>query len=222
MTDTTITTSIDNPNEIAEKVRPAALSYLEVCSNFVVADDESLAHADAHVKDGMDQKKRIIAFFKPLKDATHKAHKEVVAKEKEAIEPVENGSRLLSKKIIEYKMDLEKKRLALLKRQAEADRKRQEKAAEEMRQQGLSEPEIQEEIPMLPTPPRKEIIVPKTSVRMRKSVEFIGEINALQIPPQYRIVTANEKRIKEDILASNGQIKIPGVRYKITQTPVRG
>ena len=132
----------------------------------VVDEDTRLQAADMRER-ARQFKAAVVARFKEPKEAADKAHKAVVALEKEMYGPAERVITILDRKSSDYLMALERQRRAEEERlrkeaeaKAEAERKRLEKLAEKQMDAGKIEKagetiaraeEIQVEAPVLPT-----------------------------------------------------------------------
>lgn len=69
----------------------------------------------------------ITGFFKPLKDAAFKSHREICDKEKSMLDPLKNAEKLLKKSMGDYAAEVERKRReeeARIKAEAEAEAQR--------------------------------------------------------------------------------------------------
>lgn len=164
-------------------------------------------------------------FWKPMKDAAHKAHAEICSKEKAMLKPLENAEKILKLTMGSYVAEQERKRreaeeAARKAAQEEVERKMREAIALEAAgdQTGadaaIEESEIMDDASSAITVPTTK---PKaTGVSTTKDWEITGmdqrrvpvELNGTVIRP---IDTAAVMRL---IRASKGTIHIPGVSYR--------
>lgn len=93
-------------------------------STLHVVDPASHVDAQHTILSIAAMRKTVTDFFKPMKDAAHKAHKAVCDKENETLKPLEAGSAILVKSIVSYEKACEEKR------KAEEDRLRIEQQAQ--------------------------------------------------------------------------------------------
>jgi len=118
-----------------EEVKEAALTLCESASNVVVSDQTGYEKASIFLKAIKDGRKIIVDFFKPMKDAASKAHKEICKKEREELEPVESAEKQVKSMMITYVNEQEKirriqEKKALDKAEAEAKKEREKLAAQ--------------------------------------------------------------------------------------------
>jgi hypothetical protein len=117
-------TRIDGNNVIQLKTNidtaPMLTDLMEKVKSIQVSDNNTLAEATELQKEITVNKKAIIEQFKPIKEAAHKAHKDITAKEKAYLEPLEAAIMTLSARINTYLAE---------QRRIEAERKRAEEEA---------------------------------------------------------------------------------------------
>lgn len=82
------------------------------------ADEKAVALAVHHLQGVQALKDKIVAFFKPMKEQAHRAHKTICNAEKEHLDPVAAAEVAIKNAILVYKREAE--------RQAEVERKRRE------------------------------------------------------------------------------------------------
>lgn len=123
---------------------PEALTLPQQARAIVIKDQATYNEA-ATLKISFSQwRKKIVDEFAPMKEAAHKAHKAITAKEGEYLAPVTEAEGILKTAIIRYQDEqeairrTEQRRLEEVARQAaEADRQRREAEAAEIRQAEL-------------------------------------------------------------------------------------
>lgn len=119
------------------QLQTEALTTVERASALVVVNNESRAIAAELGRNIAGVYNRVEEWFKPMKSAAQRAHKEICTKENEVLEPLDRAKRYLSSQIGTYDQQQEQVRRAEERRlqeearvqaQAEADRIAQETA----------------------------------------------------------------------------------------------
>lgn len=167
----------------------------------------------------------VVAFFKPMKEAANKAHKEVCDREKTMLAPLKSAEKTLKYTMGKYLDEQERKRRELeeqmrRKAQEEAERKLEEAvAAEESGDRDKSNAAMLDAT-MLDQMSRSsafEIERPKADgVSAGKDWEIV-EIDQIAVPLSVQgvcIRPVDEKAVMRLIRASKGSIQIPGVIYR--------
>lgn len=169
----------------------------------------------------------VTAFFKPMKYAANKAHKEVCDREKTMLNPLKNAEKILKDTMGRYQAEQERKRRELeeqmrRKAQEEADRKLEEAVAAEANGDKAKSDEAMIDAAMLDQMSRSsafEIERPEADgVSVGKDWEIV-EIDQSAVPLSIQgvcIRPVDEKAIMHLIRASKGGIQIPGIVYRET------
>lgn len=193
--------------------------------SFLVRSDEEFEEA---AELGVFIKRKsaeVTEFFKPLKDAAYKAHKEICNKEKEMLTPLVNAEKTIKSGMAEYQQEKERKRKELEEKarreaQEEAERKLQE--AIDLEEAGdiegsnsaFADAQIVNSIGSDITIPAEQVKVKGVSVAKDWEITLI---NDAEVPVGFSGVVLrpiDEKAIMRLIRASKGSINIPGVQYK--------
>ena len=180
----------------------------------VVEDKQQYDVASAWTKACIDLKKKIVAFFEPMKMKAHEAHQTVCDSEKKHLGPVEKAVGVLKKKMTSWYMEEQRKvREQEEKIRQEAIRQQEEarlKEAEELEKNG--EAEKAEEIlaaPILAPVFKPQEIEKPEGVSYRDSWKF--EItDESKIPREYLI--PDEKKIAGIVKAMKEKFDVPGIR----------
>ena len=207
----TVMSVIGNPTAIDENSLKTETVSLEVRADALkVTNDEEYQDA--------------AEFLKTLKDAAHKAHKEVCDREKLMLDPLTKAESVIKKAVGEYLAEQERKRKAAEERarqaaKAEADRLLAEAAALENEGKTEEATAAMEEAEIIDG---ATVAVPVASTAKVKGVssskdwEIVG-INDAKVPVAIAgtvIRPVDNKAIMRLIRASKGTIQIPGVTYK--------
>jgi hypothetical protein len=175
----------------------------------------------------------VVDFFKPMKDAAHKAHREVCEREKTMLTPLTSAETALKKTMGEYALKKERERIAAEKearRLAEEEANR--KLAEAIKLEETGNMEAAESAMMdaqLADSSSRNITVsivpPKTEgISQTKDWEIV-EIDSKQVPISFNgmeLRPVDEKAVIRLIKASKGKMTIPGITYRETiKTSIR-
>lgn len=164
-------------------------------------------------------------FWKPMKDAAHKAHAEICSKEKAMLQPLTNAEKILKQTMGTYVAEQERKRreaeeAARRAAQEEVDRKMQEAidldAAGDIEgaEMAMMEAEVMDDMSE-----SVAVAAPKpkaAGVATSKDWEIVG-IDSNAVPANFagvEIRPVDTAAVMRLIRASKGSINIPGVTYK--------
>lgn len=199
---------------------------LQAESIVIVGDDDYQAAAEF----GRELKRKsaeVTAFFKPMKDAANKAHREVCQREKAMLEPLKNAESALKQKMGRYTMEQERQREELerqlrLAAKLEADKKLAEAAvAEEAGDKAKCEEALQDAqiIDAASRSATLQVAAPKTcGVSTSKDWEIVA-VDDKEVPVSMAGVVirpVDKSTIMRLIRSSKGTIKIPGIVYQET------
>ena len=95
--------------EATEKeLETKSLTLLETAHSITVTNEESYKVAGDFLKGVKDSQKKVKDFFKPLKEATHQAHKAVTTRENEALCPLNEANQMVRDTVGTYLDEQEK------------------------------------------------------------------------------------------------------------------
>jgi len=172
-----------------------------------------------------DKTAAVTDFFKPLKDAAHKAHKAICDREKSTLAPLQKAEATVKKTMGDYVMEQERKRREqeeALKRAAAAERERLLAEAAEKEKAGDAEgaeAAVTEAIVMDEATLYQAAAIAKpqaTGVTTSKDWEIV-EVRESEVPVSTMgiiIRPVDQGAIMRLIRASKGTVQIPGVVYK--------
>lgn len=225
----TVVSVIENPNAVRENVLKSQTVDFEVRAEaLVVSNDEEYQDAAEFLKSLKEQAAKVKDFFKPIKDAAHKAHKEVCDREKMMLDPLNRAESVIKKAAGSYLAEKERKRREAEERarqaaKAEAERRLAEAIA--LENQGkteeaaaaVEEAEIIDGAAVTINIPAA--IAPKVKgVSSSRDWDIVG-IDYAKVPVAVSgtvIRPVDEKAVMRLIRASKGTIKIPGITYRET------
>ena len=164
-------------------------------------------------------------FFKPMKDAAHKVHKEICEREKAVLAPLERAKKVLQNAVGEYQMAEERKRKEeeerlRLEAQAEAERSLKEAIEaeatgdEEAAQSALMDAQFAES---MACSAKVESSTPKVSGCTVTFDYEIVECDPDKVPVKVGntvVRPVDEKAVLKAIREADGNIVIPGITFK--------
>lgn len=222
----TVISVIGNPTSaIYESALKTEAISLEVRADALsVTNDEEYQDAAEFLKTLKNQAGKIKDFFKPLKEAAHKTHKELCDREKLMLDPIAKAEFVVKKAVAGYLAEQERKRKEAEERAQKAAREEVDRRLAEavaLEDQGkieeaaaaAEEAEIIDSAAVaVPVSPCSKV----KGVRSSKDWEIVS-INDASVPVAIAgtvIRPVDDKAIMRLIRASKGTIKIPGVTYK--------
>jgi hypothetical protein len=119
---------MSDATENEKQVQEQALSISELATVVMVVDVDSFEKAGDLKKTANSARKKIVEWFKPLKQDAKKAHTTVCDREKEYLNPIDNGIRHIQTQMDDFATEQERIRQA-------AERKVREKAETEARKE---------------------------------------------------------------------------------------
>jgi len=198
----------------AKEAQTMALSVPDQARALVIRDPETAQKA-SDLKDSIRQiRKKIADTFNPIIEKAHQAHKEALAKKKEAEAPLLEAEAILDRGLVEYKREQDRKAEEERKRILEEARRQAEEAqlaaAVEVEKAGMKE-----EAELIITQPVIPMVsVPKTEAPKIQGVGFRSNwkfriVNESLIPNEYK--TIDMVKIGGVVRALKGATNIPGV-----------
>lgn len=209
-----------------EKDLSRQVTEIEFQAGAITIDSEEDYQAAANFGRMLKQRTSDVKeFWKPMKDAAHKAHAEICSKEKAMLQPLTNAEKILKQTMGAYVAEQERKRLeaeeaARRAAQAEVDRKMQEAidldaaGDAEGAEMAMMEAEVMDDMSESVAVAAQK---PKAAgVATSKDWEITG-IDASVVPTTFagvEIRPVDTAAVMRLIRASKGSIQIPGVSYK--------
>lgn len=195
--------------------------------SIVINGDEDYQAAAEFGRELKRKSAEVTAFFKPMKDAANKAHKEVCQREKAMLEPLKNAEGILKKEMGRYTMEQERQRAEMerqlrLAAQAEADKKLAEAAAAEEAGDKAGCEAALLDAQIIDTAGRSaslQVQAPKARGTSVSKDWQIVEVDDLLVPVAIAGVVirpVDKGTVMRLIRSSKGTIQIPGVTYQET------
>ena len=162
-------------------------------------------------------------FWKPIKEAAHKAHAEICAREKAMLQPLSNAEKILKQTMSSYIAEQERIRreaeeAARRAAQAEADRKLQEAIALEAQGKSdaadaaVEEAEIMDQMSNVVSVAAEK--AEGVSTKKDWEIESIDSSKVPVLVAGVEIRPVDRSAVMRLIRATKGQVHIPGVVYK--------
>lgn len=212
----------------AEEALKQETSLLEIqAEGTLVTNDEEYQSAAEFGRAIKAKANEITAFFKPMKDAAHKAHKEVCEREKKMLEPLAKAEKLVKQAMGAYVTEQERKRkeaeeTARRAAAAEAERKLadaislEEQGREDEAAAAIEEAEVIDTVGSSLTisaaPPKVK------GVTAKKDYEIVS-VDGAKVPINFagiELRPVDTAAVMRLIRASKGSIQIPGITYRET------
>lgn len=219
---------------IVEAKLPAEATLKKETTALEVKAEATLVTTDAGYQEAAEFGKaikakanEITAFFKPMKEAAYKAHKEVCDREKQMLEPLAKAERLVKQAMGGYAIEKERRRRAeeeAARKAAEEEAARRLEEAIALEEEGREEEAAAavEDAEVYDTAASTLIVggaPPKVSgVGTRKDWEIVS-IDGARVPVQFSGVElrpVDNAAVMRLIRASKGSIEIPGISYRET------
>lgn len=209
-----------------EKALSKAVTEIEFQAGAITIDTEEEYQSAANFGRMLKQRSADVKdFWKPMKDAAHKAHAEICAKEKQMLQPLVNAEKILKQTMSTYVAEQERKRreaeeAARKVAQLEADKKLQEainlsdNGQAEEAEAAMEEAEIMDEaaatVSIAAAKPKVSGVTAKVDWEIVSidSSKVPVEVAGMEIRP---VDTAAVMRL---IRASKGKVQIDGIAYQ--------
>ena len=180
---------MENEKAIQE-IEDKSLTLLETAHGIIVTNQASYENAAVFLKGIKDARSKFVEFFAPMKKATHTAWKEVVAKENDAVNPLKEADKIVRDSMGVYlteqdriKREAQKVAEAKARKEAEAERKRLLKRAENVKTEPKRQELIEKAEDVFEEPVFAEHAVEKTTKLESGSVTRKTDIEVTVVDP---------------------------------------
>lgn len=200
---------------IEETLKTEALTLSQRATSITVSNADEYKSAIEFGKGITELRKKVVDYFAPLKEAAHRAHRLVCAKESEELEPIAKAETLVKSKVSAYRAEEDRKAREVAR--AEEDRLRA--IAEEERQRAVEAAKAEgnkKEAKTIAAQPlavpivRVESAVPKVAGTTKRVVFSFQIIDANKVPRQFLCVDESAVRAFVNAKKEAGEV-IPGV-----------
>lgn len=204
-----------------------AVSEIEVrAGSMTIESDDDYRSAAEFGRLLKQRSSEVKDFWKPMKDAAHKAHAEICNKEKAMLQPLVNAEKILKRTMGDYAAEQERKRreaeaAARKAAQEEAERKMQEALALEESGKSVAAEAAMEEAEIMDTAAAAVSVAPMAKpkaagVTAKKDWEIVS-VDGSKVPDSVAGVElrpVDTGAVMRLIRASKGTINIPGIEYR--------
>ena len=211
-----------------------SISLVEAEANaVVVTNDTEYQEAAAFGRMLKTKAAEVTEFFKPLKDAAHKTHKQICDREKAMLKPISAAEKAVKAAMGKYAMEKQEKQQRLeeqLRQMAQAESDKLLAKAAELEDAGNAQMAnaMLANAQMADASSRSislERNIPKTKGVSTTTDWQIVAIDEAQVPADvagYVIRPVDEAAVLRLIRASKGKVNIPGIKYQaITKIAIR-
>tara|TARA_R110000851_G_scaffold9842_2_gene36260 strand:- start:702 stop:1376 length:675 start_codon:yes stop_codon:yes gene_type:complete len=188
---------------LGQSLSVRANNILDSCDNIIISNDASYSVADHKVSETASLEKGILEYWAEPKASAHRAWKSLCAKEKEMLEPIQKGSKLLAQKMADYKRafdEAEKKRWEDLQEEARKEARLQ---AFELAEQGVDPKAVEAVMQMA-----------DENVPMTPRAELRGKTSFGQ-SYEVRLIQGESWKISRDILEPTTPAQIKAIEAKV-------
>lgn len=208
-------------NELEEQVTDLECRAAKV----LVRNDQEYAEAAEFGKMLKAKAAEVTDFFKPMKEAAHKAHKQVCDREKSMLSPLSNAEKIIKRAMSDYitaKERAQREAEEKARKAAEAEAKRLLDSAIELDEQGKTDEAAAavEDAQIMESAAASVCVAPAVQKVKGVSSSKDWEITCIdpgQVPVNFsgiELRPVDKAAIMRLIRASKGTIRIPGVQYK--------
>lgn len=209
-------------NEV-DTIKAEVAPIVEKAKMIVIVDQVSSDMAADFLKAVKSAQSRVTAFWKPIKEAAHKAWKQTTEGENQILDPLKDAEAMVKGKILTFQKEqeqarLEQQRLLQAKADEEArkERERLEKEAAKLKTPELKAARLEQAAAVVaPVIEIKPAVVQAKGVATVKTWKAVV-VDELAVPREWLIV--NESALDKFAKATKGAAKIPGVRFEETET----
>lgn len=214
-----------NPDS-KESVFTNEISVIEAdVQSIEITDNESYEVACELGRTIQTKAKEVEAFFKPMKDTAHKAHKEICDREKAMLAPLNKAKSALQKAVGAYQFRIEQERKAEEERlKAEARKEAERSLAEAVEAEANGDTDGAEsalmDAQLAESMADSAVVASKAPKASGVSVSVDYELtscDAKKVPVEVNgtvIRPVDEKAVLKLIRESEGKISIPGITFK--------
>jgi len=216
-----MTDLFENVNaEVVEETQMEIEPVVMAANELQVTDDETNRIAGELLKDIKTRQRQVKDLWLEPKQEAKKAHSTICQKEKDMLEPLTRAEGIIKASISQYHIKLERERQEI-QAAKEAELRRIEQEAQAALETGDVEAMTEIAIKQSEVANISEAKAERVSGVSVKKVWKFEITDANQVPREYMIV--NEKAIGQVVKATNGAVKIPGVRaYQENQIAAKG
>lgn len=205
---------IDDVQVIKSEVAPV----VEQARGMVVDSPESYKTASDFLKCVKGAQSKVAAFFAPMKQKAHEAHKAITTQEAETLRPLQDAESAVKRVMLTYFQEQERLRIeeqrkaqALADEQARRERERLEREASKLKTPELREERLEQAAAVQAPMVQVVSAVPVIQGQSIRKTWTAKVVNRDLVPREYMVV--NEIALNAFAKATKGAVKIPGVEF---------
>lgn len=203
-----------NVEVIRSEVAPVVMN----AASMVVTNPAEYTIASDFLKTIKGAQSKVVAFFAPMKQKAHEAHKAITLQEASMLKPLQDAEASLKRNLLTFYWEQERVRLeAQRKLQAEADeaarkeRERLEREAAKLKTPELREQRLEQAAAVIAPVVQVASVAPVVSGQSVRKTWTAKVVDAAIVPREWMVV--NEKALDSFAKATKGAVKVPGVEF---------
>ena len=197
-------------SEVAPVVMNAAAMVVTNPAEYTIASD--------FLKTIKSAQSKVVAFFAPIKQKAHEAHKAITLQEASMLKPLHDAENALKRNMLTFYAEQERIRIdAQRKLQAEADeaarkeRERLLREASKLKTPELREQRMEQAASVIAPVVQVSSVAPVVSGQSVRKTWTAKVVDVSQVPREWMVV--NEKALDSFAKATKGAVKVPGVEF---------
>jgi len=197
-------------SEVAPVVMNAAAMFVTNPSEYTIASD--------FLKTIKGAQSKVVAFFAPMKQKAHEAHKAITLQEASMLKPLQDAEASLKRNLLVFYQEQERIRIeAQRKLQAEADeaarkeRERLEREAAKLKTPELREQRMEQAAAVIAPVVQVASIAPVVVGQSVRKTWTAKVVDAAIVPREWLVV--NEKALDSFAKSTKGAVKVAGVEF---------
>lgn len=185
---------------------------------FVVDSPATYSAASVFLKDVKAAQSRVVAFFAPMKQKAHEAHKEITTKESETLKPLTEAGALVKRNMLTFYQEQERirqeeqrKAQAIADETARKERERLEKEAAKLKTPELKEQRLEQAAAIVAPVVSVASVTPVISGQSIRKTWTAKVVNSAIVPREW--LSVNESALSAFAKATKGAVPVAGVEF---------
>ena len=161
---------------------------------------------------------KVVAFFAPMKQKAHEAHKAITSQESETLKPLQEAEATVKRAMLTYHAEQERirqeeqrKAQAAADEAARRERERLEKEAAKLKTPELREARMEQAAAVIAPMVQVASAIPPVQGQSIRKTWAARVVNVDLVPREYMVV--NEQALTAFAKATKGAVKLPGVEF---------
>lgn len=185
---------------------------------FTVATAEQYSAASVFLKEVKAAQSRVVAFFAPMKQKAHEAHKAITTQESATLKPLTEAEALVKRNMLTFYQEQERIRIeeqrkaqAIADETARKERERLEKEAAKLKTPELKEQRLEQAASIVAPVVSIASVTPVISGQSIRKTWTARVVNAAIVPREW--LTVNEAALKAFAKSTKGAVPVAGVEF---------